>query len=227
MTHKTGANLRQSGHRQDLGFCTLSLQRRQLLLWYYFTDLFSHHRVFPHSESRPQGPSRVYHLGKHFLYIRLLFAWRGDRGLFVLWTDGYQGYTKFLRRAAFQVILNISHFLYDFERRLYLINIFKQKPKDVLYSVVGRSDETQLLQMRTCLKIHTSYRNNMLLLWSFTGLWLDRIGSFCQKCGSKIPLPQEPLFDSVQEEIDQGKPRVPSNRKESVFHSAVFRKMSF
>lgn len=48
------------------------------------------------------------------------------------------------------------------------------------------------------------------------------------KCGSKIPLLQKPLFNLVQEEIYQGKPRDfygSLQRDKSGFRSAVFRKI--
>ncbi len=37
-------------------FCTLSLQRPQLLFWYYFTDFLSGQTVFPHSKVHHRDP---------------------------------------------------------------------------------------------------------------------------------------------------------------------------
>lgn len=224
----------------DFQFCTLSLRRPQLLLWYYFTDFSRGQRVFPHSESPPQGPSRAYHLGKHFLCICLLFAWWGNWSLFVLWGGGCQGHPSFLRRAAFQVISNIfDFFVWSGEPLLLLKHIFGRKLKNdfIIVSVVegkiGRERERErrykcILQMQTFLKICTSYRNNMSLVpdcplvCGWTGLkllpemWLKNLNAtkafiwFCPRRNWSRK-PTKCLW-------------FPPTGKKVVFYSAVFRK---
>lgn len=83
----------------------------------------------------------------------------------------------FLRRAAFQVISNIScFFVWSGEPLLLLKHISGRKFKNdsIIFSVVEGSREGEmrhkwiLLQMQTCLKIHTSYKNNILLVLDYS-----------------------------------------------------------
>lgn len=107
-------------------------------------------RVFPHSGSPPQGPSRPYQLGKHFLCICLLFAWQGSPVCVMgRWLPGT---TRFLRQAAFQVILNASETFCSQHTHL-------------------QAKISKILTEITC----------YYEAWLFTALWSGRLGSIASK----------------------------------------------
>lgn len=199
-------------------------------------------RAFPHSESPPRGPSGAYHLGKHFLSTLYYTPGEGMKGLFVLWGYGRQGNRRFLRRATFQVISNISHFFcvwFGKPLRCWNMSSSGNLKTTPVYSrrsgkFKERRDETQI-----CPPPDENISEDSYLLQGITCYyWLiiqqavvgQALVALPEMWFQKIPPPQILYLIRSKKEIYQGRPqdflRFPSIWKESGSPCAVFRKMS-